>query len=87
MADQLVTEPFSSGYELIHNATVHTFEQDEAIMDIDLFDALQAQFGEPVIGYVGGLHYHFKPERSIPPSALAVPERNHDDPQTLLVQR
>jgi hypothetical protein len=87
MTEQIVTEPFSAGYELVHGAEVHTLNDEEAIMDFEMFNSLEAQFGDPLVGYVGGLHYHFKPERAIPPSAIAVPADNHDDPDTLLIQR
>ena len=87
MSGQIVTEPFSSGYELVHGARVHTLAETEAIMDGEMYAALESQFGSPIVGYVGGLHYHFKPEQAIPKSAVAVPQRNHDDPKTLLIQR
>ena len=86
MPSQLVTAPFSRRYDLVLNAEVHKITDSEAIMDEEMFRALSKQFGSPVIGQVGGLHYHFKPERAIPSGAVAVPERNHDEPDTLLVQ-
>lgn len=87
MANQIVTEPFSSGYELVHGAEVHTYADDEAMMDFGMFNSLEAQFGYPLVGYVDGLHYQFKPSGSMPDSSLAVPERNHDDPEVLMIQR
>jgi hypothetical protein len=87
MSDQIVTESFSSGYELVHGAEVLTLDDEEAIMDFEMFEALETQFGDPLVGYVDGLHYHFKPEKSIPTSTLAVPALNHDNPDTLLIQR
>jgi hypothetical protein len=87
MNNQIVTEPFSAGYELVRNAEVHTYDEDEAIMDAEMLQRLEAQFGQPLIGYVGGLHYQFKPERAVPGNALALPETNHSDPGPLLVQR
>lgn len=87
MNSEIVTEPFSAGYELVHGVRVFTVEQEDAIMDFEMFNHLKTKFGEPLIGAVEGLHYYFKPERSIPASAIAVPERNHSDPDTLLIQR
>lgn len=81
-----VTEPFSKGYDLILNAEVYEWPQEEAIMDSDMFKKLLGQFGSPLVGYVDGLHYHFKPERSIPQGAVAVPEDNHVEAETLLIQ-
>lgn len=82
-----VTEPWSAGYEMVQNAEVHAWPQEEAVMDFDMFDKLQGQFGRPLVGYVDGLHYHFKPERQIPQGAAAIPEDNHVDPEVLLIQR
>lgn len=87
MADQIFTEPFSTGYELVHGATVHTYEDGEAVMDYEMFEQLEGQFGQPLVGYVEGLHYHFKPSGSVPRSSLALPAANHDDPDALLIQR
>jgi hypothetical protein len=87
MNEQIVTESFSRGYELVYGVDVLTLDDEEAIMDFEMFNSLEAQFGEPLVGYVDGLHYHFKPERSIPPSTLAVPKLNHENPETLLIQR
>jgi hypothetical protein len=81
-----VTEPFSAGYELVHNAEVFTHE-GEAIMDREMAQALAERFPLPLIGQVGGLHYQFELCSSIPGMSLAVPERNHDDPDVLLIQR
>lgn len=86
MTSQIVTAPFSRRYDLVLNAEVHQISDSEAIMDEEMFVSLSEQFGSPIIGQVGGLHYHFKPERAIPSNAVAVPERNHDEPDTLLVQ-
>ena len=82
-----VTEPFSAGYELVRNAEVHSHGGDEALMDFKMFDALAERFGEPFIGYVGGLHYQFRREKAVPSGAVAVPSHNHDDPDALLIQR
>lgn len=87
MSNQVVTQRFSGSYDLVHGVRVFTVEQDDAVMDFEMFDRLEAQYGRPLVGCVGGLNYQFKPERSIPASAIAVPERNHDDPDALLVQR
>lgn len=82
-----ITEPFSAGYELVYNAEVHTYPDEEAVMDFEMFKALARRYGEAFIGMVGGLHYQFKPERTVPAGAVAVPETNHDEPAVLLIQR
>lgn len=87
MSDGIITEHFSAGYELIHGARIHTLDQEEAVMDYELLNLLKSMFGEPVVGYIDGIHYQFKPERSIPADALAVPADNHEQPDTLLVQK
>jgi hypothetical protein len=82
-----ITEPFSAGYELVHNAEIHTYPDGEAAMDFEMFEALARRFGEAFIGMVGGLHYQFKPEQTVPAGAVAVPESNHDEPAALLIKR
>lgn len=82
-----VTEKFSAGYELVHNADVVTYSDPEAIMDSTMLQSLRERFGYPVIGYVGGLHYQFKASDSILTGTLAIPEDNHQDPDELLIQR
>lgn len=82
-----VTEPWSAGYDLVQNAEVHQYPEEEAMMDFEMFDALAAQFGQNFVGYIGGLHYQFKRERSVPSGAVAVPRDNHVNPDTLLIQR
>lgn len=84
---QLITEPWSRSYDLIPNAEIHTYGDDEAVMDFEMYEALEQQFGNPVVGYVGGLHYHFIPERTVPQGSVAVPEHRHDDPSAFLIQR
>lgn len=73
----LITEPFSAGYELVHNAEVHTYPEAEAAMDAEMFEALAERYGERFIGAVEGIHYQFKPETTVPGGAVAVPKRNH----------
>lgn len=80
-------EKFSAYYDLVYNAEVHTYPEDTAAMDREMFEALSQMFGEGFIGMVGGLHYQFKPEKTVPGGAVAVPRRNHDEPETLLIQR
>lgn len=87
MNDTLTTEPWSAGYDLVHNTEIFQTRDDEAAMDVDMLRALEEQFGSPLVGYVGGLHYQFKAESSVPPKAVTVPRRNHDDPRALLIQR
>jgi len=83
----LITEPFSAGYDLVHNAEVHTYSEAEAVMDPEMFSALAEQYGERFVGAVGGLHYQFKPERTVPGGAVAVPEHNHKDGADALLIR
>jgi hypothetical protein len=82
-----VTESFSAGYDMVHNAEVITYDDEEAIMDYDMLEALEERFGRPLVGFIGGLHYQFKPERSIPPASVAVPKDNHDRPSSFLVRK
>lgn len=82
-----ITRPFSAGYELVENAEVHKYNEDEAIMDYQMFDNLSRRFGKHFVGYIGGLHYQFKRNQSLPSGAVAVPADNHSDPKTLLIQR
>lgn len=79
-------ERFSASYDIVH-ADVRTHQDEEAIMDYELFNALKDYFARPVVGMVGGRHYYFKPETAIPQDTLAVPAMDHDDPDTLLIQR
>jgi hypothetical protein len=81
-----VTQSFSAGYELVHNADVVTHDGN-AIMDEQMLDSLRERFGYPVIGYVGGLHYQFKPSNAILSGTLAVPDWNHQNPDELLIQK
>lgn len=81
------TESFSAGYELVGNARVHLHGGDKAIIDFDMLDALREEFGAPVIGYIGGRHYQFEPQKTIPSGSAAVPEDRHDDPAGLLIQK
>ena len=83
----LVIESFSAEYDLVHNAEVHTYPEEEAVMDAEMFTAIAEQYGSRFIGKVGGLHYQFKPERTVPSGAVAVPEHNHrDGADVLLIQ-
>jgi hypothetical protein len=83
---QPITLPFSAGYEMVDNADVFAWSEEEAAMDYQMYDALARQYGGFPVGYIDGLHYTFKRERTIPSGAVAVPERNHQDPETLLIQ-
>jgi hypothetical protein len=84
-----VVSVFSAGYDLVENAQVQPWSQDEAAMDYEMFEKLQSRFGggAGLIGSVGGIHYCFKPVGGIPRGAVAVPERNHDNPEALLIQK
>lgn len=83
-------EPFSSRYCLVKNAEVRTWSDEEAHMDEGLYAYLARRYGEPVVGYVGGLHYAFKPSRQVLSNTAAIPERKHGskrDPSALLIQK
>jgi len=80
------TSRFSAGYSLVENATVVKHDADEAVMDHEMYNALSKMFPDPIIGFVDGLHYQFKRIENIPAGMVAVPKRNHDNPETFLVQ-
>lgn len=82
-----LTEPFSARYDLVCNAEVFTWPDEEAVMDAEMFEKLADRFGDPPVGFIEGLHYHFKPEASVPGASVAVPEDNHADPSALLIQK
>lgn len=83
-----VTLPFSGGYELVQNAEVRTYGDDEAIMDFEMLQSLEHRFGRPLVGFIGGLHYQFKSEKTIPAGSVAIPSDNHsNDPDALLIQK
>jgi len=86
MADSLYTQRFSAGYDLVCGAEVTTVNDDEALIDMEMQKELERVFGEPLTGFIGGLHYQFKPTRSIPKHSVAVPMENHDDPDAFLVK-
>ncbi|UBF20328.1 hypothetical protein HCTV-8_gp3 [Haloarcula virus HCTV-8] len=69
-------ENFSAGYALVRDATVQTWAEEEAHMDVDLYDELTYHLGEPIIGFVGGLHYQFRPSKQVLTDQCAVPRRN-----------
>lgn len=82
--------PYSARYAIVRGAEVHTWSEDEAVMDYELFNALRDDFGAPVVGYVGGLHYAFKPTTQVPGNAAAIPESKHGsqrEPSALLIQK
>jgi len=81
------TEPFASRYTLVRDAEVRTWREDEAHMDFEMYRALALRYGEPVVGYVGGLHYHFAPSDEVFRGECAVPAHNHSDPSALLIQK
>lgn len=89
MADdfQPAIQNFSTGYEIVSNARVILYEKDDAIMDAEMFKELARQFGEYFMGKLGNIHYQFKPQRSIPAGAVAVPESNHDVNPELLIKK
>jgi len=52
-----------------------------------MWDALARRFGKHFTGMVEGLHYTFKRVKNIPQGTVAVPKRNHTNPEALLIQR
>lgn len=84
-------ERFSSGYVLISDADVVSWSDEVAAMDYELYDYLAHHYGEPVVGYVGGLHFVFQRHREgIPSLTAAVPEDSYgqtSEPSGLLVQK
>lgn len=84
------TAPFSARYAMVRDAEVVTWGHDEAVMDYELFRALKQRYGEPVVGYVGGLHYAFKPVTDIRAHTAAIPQSKHGqttEPAALLIQK
>jgi hypothetical protein len=83
----LITEPLSARYDLVHNAEVHTYPEGEAAMDTEMFSAIAERYGKRFIGAVEGLHYRFKPATSIPSGSVAVPRHNHRNGADVLLIR
>lgn len=79
-------QTFSESYDLIHNADIHLYGDEEAIMDKIMHEELSRRFGRHFSGKIGSLHYIFKPEQSIPKGSVAVPADNHDNPDALLIK-
>lgn len=82
--------PFSAGYTLVRNADVRTWSEDETHMDVGLYSGLVREFGDPIVGYVGGLHYQFKPSREVLSGKCAIPKSSHgraSDPSALLIRK
>lgn len=82
-------ENFSAGYTLVQGVTVRTWSDEVAAMPSDLYRVLVHEFGSPLIGYIGGRHYHLDYRRTgIPANTVAVPSANHgaSDPEALLIQ-
>lgn len=79
---------FSAGYILVEGIETCRWSDELAGMPYDLYETLAIYNGEPVIGYVGGLHYEFRPMYGIPARTVAVPRDNHDqDPGPFLLQK
>lgn len=66
-------------YALVEDVEVRVWKDELAGMPFDLYDDLAVLFGEPVVGYVGGLHYYFKPMWGIPADTAAVPKHKHGE--------
>ncbi|UBF22369.1 hypothetical protein HCTV-15_gp2 [Haloarcula virus HCTV-15] len=79
---------FSAGYVLVENVEVRRWSDEMAGMPFDLYETLAIYNGEPVIGYVGGRHYEFRPMYGIPDKTVAVPRDNHErSPGPFLLQK
>lgn len=78
---------FSAEYEIVYDADVLTVDQDEASMDAEMYQALSEIYGPKFMGFIGGLHYQFNSERTVPADTVVVPNRNHDDPSALLIRK
>lgn len=77
---------FSTEYDIVYNADVLTADQDEAAMDFEMYQSLSQIYGKRFMGFIGGLHYQFNPEQTVPADTVIVPDRNHDDPSALLIR-
>jgi hypothetical protein len=83
-------ENWSRDYWMAHEITVDRYEGDLALMDADLHEDLVEAIGEPLIGYVGGIHYEFIPTLKVLSDRVAVPRQNHKgsyDNMTLLISK
>lgn len=84
-------EPWNQQYLLAPHADVLTYGDENAVIDPVLHDHLRRVLGDPVVGYINGIHYEFRREESVPADTAVVPARNHDVPEgeelTLLVAR
>lgn len=88
MTDEPEVGPHDNQFFALTNVQVLTWPQ-EASMDWELYHALVARFGEPVIVRVCGLTYEVKPEGAMLPQSIALPEHNHNQttPDTVLVAK
>lgn len=66
-------ESFSAGYALVHGVEVFEWRDETAEMDVDLYEGLVDLLGEPIIGFVNGLHYQFEPSTNVLSGQCAVP--------------
>jgi hypothetical protein len=83
-------ENWSRDYWMAHEIAVDRYEGDLALMDADLYEDLVEAIGEPLIGYVGGIHYEFIPTLKVLSDRVAVPRQNHKgsyDNMTLLISK
>lgn len=70
-------EHWSRDYWLAPSITIDTYPGDDALMDYELYDALQRNLGGSVLGRVDGIHYHFAPSDDVMADRVAVPNSNH----------
>lgn len=81
-------ESFSSGYSIVHNATVRTWNDEEAHMDVDLYEGIIKCIKKPVVGFIDGCHYMFKPSTQVLSGQCAIPRDNRgSDPSVLMIRK
>lgn len=74
---QIPLENWSRDYVLAPEIEVNRHRGDRALLDEAAYAKLRCRLGEPIVGYVGGLHYHFAPSNEVLADRAAVPRRNH----------
>lgn len=83
----LLLENFSRDYLIAPDIEVNPYRGDTAQMDQTIWAVLREILGEPIVGKVENLHYHFEPSDQVLGERAAVPRQNHkgsDDLELLL---
>lgn len=79
-------ETWSADYWMVANAEVRTWSDDEAHMDAGLYERIAREIGGPVVGFIDGAHYHFKPSRQVLSNECVIPGTGRGSkPSSLLV--